>query len=606
MQAGRNDPCPCGSGRKYKKCCRPQSEDTARLRTLVSPGIDTLVERFNAQRYDAMEEGARALLAHEPQSGAAWKMLGIALARQGKNSLPAAERAAALLPADADAHNNFGLALQAAGQHARAVPAFRRALLLEPRFAEAALNLAATLQAQGEFAAAAECCRRAIGLRPDFAAAHHNLGLALGELERLTEAIASYERAIALRPDLVEAHCNLGILARLAGDASRAGEACRVALSLDPQRVPAILLQASLSADAGDFAAALAACARALELDPQSAEALAAIPAYRRMTPADTGWAQRAQELTARGLAPRREALLQFALGKYHDDTAAYGAAFASYRRANTLAGSLGPRYDAAAMEDFVTRLMQLDVAPTGGAPAAAALIVGMPRSGTSLAEQILASHRQAHGAGELPFWRDWWAGRPRAAPAPARSELAQAAGQYLALLGTRASQAAVGIDKMPYNFLYLGLIAAALPGIRIIHLQRDPRDTGLSIYFQDFSAGQAYATDPDAIAHYYRQYLRIMDHWRRVLPSGALLEVRYEALVADPPAWSRRMVEFLGLEWDPDCLDFQGTARAVTTASQWQVRQRIHSGSVGRWRHYEPYLGALGALQAEINPGAG
>jgi hypothetical protein len=245
-------------------------------------------------------------------------------------------------------------------------------------------------------------------------------------------------------------------------------------------------------------------------------------------------------------------------------------------------------------------------VVPAPGPPAVAALVVGMPRSGTSLAEQILASHPQARGAGELPFWRDWWAARPPAAAAPEPAELAAARERYLEVLGAQAGAARVVIDKMPYNFLYLGLIAAALPGIRIIHLQRDPRDTGLSIYFQDFSAGQAYATDLDAIAHYYRQYLRIMNHWRQVLPPGALLEVPYEALVADPLSWGRRMVEFLGQEWDPRCLDFQGTARAVTTASQWQVRQKIHAGSVARWRRYEPYLGALSSLPAGPAPGAG
>ena len=638
MQVGRNDPCPCGSGRKYKKCCRPQSEAGASLPIPAPPGIATLIERFNSQRYDAMETGAEELIALEPLSGPAWKMLSIALARQGKDSLAAAERAAALLPTDPDAHNNCGLALQGAGLHDRAAQAFRRALLLEPRFADAALNLGATLQAQGELSAAAECCRRAIELRPDFAAAYNNLGNALRglgqpqaavsafrrvlqlepynalalnnlgnvlrDLEANTEAIASFERAIELRPDLVEAHCNLGILARLQGDVLRAEEACRRALELDPQRLPAILLHASLCADAGDFKAALAACRRALELDPLSAEALAAIPAYGRMTQADASWEERARNLAAGSLAPRRAALLHFALGKYYDDLGNHSGAFASYTCANELVREMGPRYDPAAMEAFVERLtrLQFDL-PKAGATRAG-LIVGMPRSGTSLAEQILASHPQVRGAGELSYWRDWWAERPRDAPDPAAEEIALAGERYLALLAARTAPAPIGIDKMPYNFLYLGLIAAALPGVRIIHMQRDPRDTALSIYFQDFGASQAYANDTGSIAHYYGLYLRIMAHWRHVLPPGVLLELSYEELVADTPGVSRRMVDFLGLEWDPRCLDFQATTRAVTTASQWQVRQKIHTASVARWRHYEPYLGAISSLGPAVTAG--
>ena len=171
---------------------------------------------------------------------------------------------------------------------------------------------------------------------------------------------------------------------------------------------------------------------------------------------------------------------------------------------------------------------------------------------------------------------------------------LASLARDYLLRVGAQAGGALRVTDKMPANFLYAGLIHAALPRARIIHMQRHPLDTCLSIYFQNFFNVSAYTNDLDSVAHYYGQYLRVMAHWRGTLPAGALLEVPYEALVADPEGWTRRMLDFIGLPWDPRCLDFQETDRVVITASKWQVRQRITSSSVGRWRNYEQHLAPL------------
>ncbi len=152
----------------------------------------------------------------------------------------------------------------------------------------------------------------------------------------------------------------------------------------------------------------------------------------------------------------------------------------------------------------------------------------------------------------------------------------------------------------MPANFLSLGLIHAALPNARIIHLQRDPLDTCLSVYFQDFETSYRYANDLEDLVHYYQEYSRLMVHWRQVLPADSMLEVPYEALVSDPESWSRKMLEFLGVRWDPRCLEFHRTQRTVITASKWQVRQRISTRSVGRWRHYEAHLGPLLQLRRD------
>jgi tetratricopeptide (TPR) repeat protein len=582
--AGRNDPCPCGSGRKFKKCCG--------LVTTPPPRADALVALFHAGHFAEMELGARHLLARDPQAGVAWKLLGIALSRQGKDALPASRKAADLLPADPDAHHNLGITLQAAGQNAEAAKSFGRAIEILPTFAEAHRNLGTALQAQGDSAKAADCARRALALHPASAAAHNNLGNALRDLERFDAAAASYGRAIALSPSFAEAHNNLGILYRNQGRLVEAEASCQRSLELDARGVPAIPLLASLRADGGRFGEAEALCRRAIAIDPQCIEAGAALPAYRRMVHGDAAWLQQARALVQQPLPARRQALLRYAMGKYCDDIAEYDAAFDHYRRANELMRGTARGYDREAMERLVDHLIATPSsvsAAAGGDSSRVVFIVGMPRSGTTLAEQILASHNEVFGAGELRFWTD----APASTAAPASPGDA-----YLAHLPPDSSKAARVIDKMPYNFLHLGMIHATLSQAKIIHVHRDPVDTCLSIYFQDFGDTQTYARELGDLAHYYDQYRRIMHHWMSVLPPEAILDLAYEDLVADQERWSRAMVTFIGLDWDPGCLEFERTERTVMTASLWQVRQKMHARSVGRSRNYEKFVTPLLGLR--------
>jgi hypothetical protein len=228
-------------------------------------------------------------------------------------------------------------------------------------------------------------------------------------------------------------------------------------------------------------------------------------------------------------------------------------------------------------------------------------IIVGTPRSGTSLAEQILASHPAVFGAGELSFWNEAAAVFDSSASGVATeaSMIAGFAQAYLRQLGELSPDARRVVDKMPTNFVILGLIHAALPNARIIHMRRNPIDTCLSIYFQNFSIAHAYASDLEDLAHYYSEYLRLMAHWHAVLPQGMLLDVSYEDLVSQPAASIRRMLEFVGLPWDGRCLDFHATKRTVITSSKWQVRQKISNAAVGRWRNYERFVGPLRRLLA-------
>ena len=226
--------------------------------------------------------------------------------------------------------------------------------------------------------------------------------------------------------------------------------------------------------------------------------------------------------------------------------------------------------------------------------------VVGMPRSGTSLMEQIIASHPAARGAGEPDFWLQ--AARKHQSEMrqriPSGESRKMMAGEYLHMLERRFPGTPRVVDKTPANSDFVGFIHSALPNARIISMRRDPLDTCLSCYFQNFSTAMSYTMDLTDLAAYYGVHRRLMDHWRSVLPPGTILEVPYEELVASQEAWTRRILEFLGLEWDARCLSFHETKRTVNTASAWQVRQKIYRNSVERWRSYEKFIAPLEGLR--------
>ena len=572
-----------------------------------------------------------------------------ALARAGRLSEAAAGyvNALALRPDFVEAHANLSELLWEQGQKDQAAASCARALAIQPDFAPAHQTLAKVLSAQGRFDEAALHARRAAAINPAFAEAHNTLGNALMKLSRLEEALASFRRAIALKPNFGEAHMNLAGALRSIGQLDAAAVSYRRVLELNPRFAPAhaelatvlrlqrshaeseyharcaididpkstapLAVLAELRADAGQFAQAEQWHRRIISMDENALESWAALARLRRMTAADGEWLATAERLLAAPWPARRELPLRYAIAKYFDDVRDFDRAFAHYRRANMLSAQCAPPHDRAALTRTVDLIIRTQdrswmerKRSAGDFSERPVFIVGMLRSGTTLAEQILASHPAIFGAGELTFFGAQTAAVFANAAAAgsaldfSEAELQRLAAGYLDLLQRLSSGAARVIDKFPTNFFLLGMIRAVLPRARIIHMQRDPRDTGLSIYFQQFEAANTYANDLDDLAHYYGEYRRLMRHWSNTLPTDAVLHVPYERLVADPEAWSRRMVDFVGLPWDARCLDFHRTERTVVTASRWQVRQGMSTSSVGRWRSYEQHLGPLAALRPE------
>jgi tetratricopeptide (TPR) repeat protein len=603
---GRNEPCPCGSGRKYKKCCG-QAELAATLKAAEPLPSDAEGHyNFGLALLDAgRPEDAIAYFRHsltlKPDLLQAHIGLAQALVEMGRptEALHSYHTALELNPRLAEVHNILGNVLVGLGQLEEAEACYRRALSLLPQRAELHSNLSRVLLDMARVDESIASSHRALEIDPDLPEAHENLAGALLNVN-FEQAVAHYRQALRFRPDDADLNYRLGVALRLLGRTSEAEACCRRALELSPDHAAAIATLAEARADRGDFAAAEALFKQALALNGDLSDVWVGLSRLHRFTRDDTPWLQQAERVAGQSRQPREVIALRYAIAKYFDDIGEYQQAFGNYRHANELSKRHSRPYD----REQVTR--QIDgliaryprVVPVGGATVTtrAVLIVGMPRSGTSLAEQILASHPSVFGAGELNFWHSASLAL-RAAGPDAEERIGQFGADYERLLAQMSNGAPRVVDKMPTNFLELGLVLSALPGTKVIHMQRDPVDTCLSIYFQDFRATIAYANDLDDLVHFYRAYTRLMQRWRQALPAGALLDVPYESLVDDQEAWTRRMLEFVDLPWDPACLDFHQTQRSVVTASKWQVRQKINRSSVARWRHYQDYIAPLLAL---------
>jgi tetratricopeptide (TPR) repeat protein len=506
-----------------------------------------------------------------------------------------------LSPEDPLAHNNLGAVLKEQGRGDDALACYRCAIALKPDFAEAHYNLGLALQGLEHLDDAVDCYRAAIRFRPDWPVVHNDLGSALKELGRLDEAAGCYRRAIALQPDHPGAHNNLGTVLKDQGRIDEAIACFRRAIALKPDLVAAQTNLGAALKDQGRFEEAIAIHHKALLSGPD-ANTYYELSSCRKFTAADRPLiADMTALLKQSTLAPQKRALLHFALGKIFDDLAEPETAIGHFDEANRL-GRANVHFDrpdfAARIDRLIAAFPQDAMSPDASDSQLPVLIVGMPRSGTTLAEQILASHPQVAAGGELNFWlqRSDWAGKQYAGRMDAAAEK-NAIRDYLALLTGIARGAARVTDKMPYNFLFLGLVHRLFPGARIIHCRRNPIDTALSLYFNRFGKTQEFTWSRSDIVFYHRQYERLMKHWRTALPADRFLEIDYEKLVADQEAVSRRMVAFCGLDWDGACLDFHNTARPVATASAWQVRQPLYNSSVDRWRRYEPWLGELREL---------
>ena len=494
----RNQPCPCGSGRKYKHCCGAA--------VAIGGPADTLA--------------------------AAQLRRGDALARQGKvtEAIDAYRVASVELP---EASSRLGHLLVSLDRRQGAIAAFHAAAGLSPTVAARRMDLVRALILEEKDAEAEAWLRQILADDPVCADAHWLLGRILTDAGRFAEADACFERALAAAPGL---HAVYYDLAR-----------------------------------------------------------------GRTFAEADRPLIQRMIAAARQERVPDERVKLHLALAKAFDDLHDEAPAMRHIARANAIKTEIAP-LDRRALERRVDDLIALYTpdflkarAPHGDPSNLPILVVGMPRSGTTLVEQILASHGAVHGGDELQFWiqRDALLTGLKTEQALRHCQSAAARG-YLEVLRGLAPDAKRVTDKNPFNIFSLGFVHMTFPRATLFHCRRHPVDTCLSITSTYFRARPDFSTDPDDLVFYYRQYERLMAHWRAVIAPGRLIDIDYESLIADPEPVARRMIAAVGLEWDPACLRPDRNPRPVRTSSKWQVRQPIHGSAAGRWRRYAPWLGPL------------
>ena len=484
-----------------------------------------------------------------------------------------------------------------------AASVFQDLLKIDPRHGDALNNLGAAFCRLGRLNEAAECFRRATIVRPNDAVGYNNFGNVLRWRGRFVDAEIWLRRALKLNPTSVDARNNLGFTLAFLGRLRDAKANFKKVLKSAPRNDQALFGLGHIAAIEGSFEEASTLFQRALEVNPKMPSAWAAQSSIRKMTSSDAAWLEGAEKIASSGVPPMDEADLRFAMGKYCDDVMDFEGAFGNYERANELLKTAAEPYDRDARFAFVNDMIRVytreaisTVQKGGSSSTKPVFVVGMMRSGTSLAEQIIASHPAAKGAGELAFWSDATDEheiqlRKGMLDERTRMKLAE---DYLRVLAATSGDAGRIVDKAPINADHLGVIHVVFPNARIIYMQRDPIDTCLSCYFQKLAAGLNFTMDLSDLAHYYREHHRLMAHWRAVLPPGSILDVPYSELVADQEGWTRKILDFLGLEWDDRCLAFHETKRQVVTASYWQVRQKMYKNSIARWRNYKKFIGPL------------
>ena len=608
----------------------------------MSGTVSELLTQANAAlaagRLTDAERLALAALEADPECVQANLLMGVLAGRTGRDEI-ANQHLGLVLERQTDSFEAlFWMSILAkrAGRTRDSISFAEMAVALRPQDGFALNNLGLCLLEENRAVEAADKFRQAAAARPEFAQVFHNLGTALYFAGNNIEAEQAFRQAISLDPKQRDSHLNIGQIFLAESRPGAARQAAAAALNLDPHSAPGHLLMASALAEAGDSNGSSEYLDRALQLDPSDAQAhgllaqrLQSLGPFAEANEhlqrsialkPDQGFAyfayvfnntvgEKDRPMVAKmaELASRPESLprelnfLQYGLGRAYEKLGEFAPAMKAFDDANALAKRLKLRnrpFDRTEYARSVNRTIagfpRERLARQMGTVLSArpVFIVGMMRSGTTLAEQIVSAHSEVCAAGELPFWPNEMARMPiDGADKSLQGKLNSLAERYVAALDSASGGARYTTDKMPVNFEFLGALHMALPNARFIHLTRHPYDTCVSIYTTPNRVPIGYAYDRSNIAFAYEQYWTLMRHWRESLLGDCLLELAYEDLVGDREGAAHKMLAFLGLDWEDAVLHHELNRRNVMTPSVWQVRQPIYTASIGRWKHYEPWL---------------
>ncbi len=557
---------------------------------------DALKSAFANGDYIQAENLARSMVQKRPEDAFAWKRLGTAMLLQGRpeEALQPTLKSIELSPRDSETHNNLGVMLDHLGRKSEASESFRRAIELDPCYAEACNNLGNALMSLGEDIDAERWLKKAISLKPGYIEARNNLGVAYSMLGRHREAVDYFRRAISHNQDYAEAHFNLGNSLRELGQHADAVRSLEKAISLKPDYAEAYNSLGMTLYELGKSDRAGGCYLKAIELRPGDADC------HYHLSTVCKADATRLASLEALLESARNDSArinLSFALAKACEDLEKYDDAFEHYSEGNRLKKKVigyDIERDKALFDRIRTSFSDLREIPAlSQQEIYPILIVGMPRSGTTLVEQILASHSEVHGAGELnTLNRLCYEHFVKSANADPKEICRIISSRYLEDLDPHGKRFVT--DKMPANFQWLGFLLSALSGLRVVHVTRDPIAVCFSNFRQHFgNTGSGFSYDLSDLVEFYRLYEKLMEFWKERFPER-IFELNYERLTENQEAETRSLLEYCGLDWDENCLEFEKNMRPVQTASSVQVRKGMYRGSSGAWRRYEKHLAPL------------
>lgn len=564
-----------------------------------------------AGNYTEGEKIIREAIRIEPDSAEYHINLGFNLQHQARHESAEQEfeKATQLAPGSADAWFNLGSISLFLKKPEQAINSFKKAVDKNKNHLPAYNNLGNIYREMRKYDDALEMFNKVLKLKPDLPQAWYNLGMTYKNMEDGENAIKCFEKVLAYDPANLKARCQIGdCRGRLLNDMNGAFKDYDAVIKTNPEYVAAYSQKGDLLLTYGRYDEAESCFHKALDIDQSNTTSYAGLVSCRRYNTEDI---QKMIELPDHVTLTTRQLVdIHFSLGSVFDIHQDYEKAFQHFQRGNQLHRGTY-EYNVRNFEQYTSKLInKFDTslfsqnAKSGVNSDLPVFIVGMPRSGTTLVEQIIASHPRVFGAGELPHISNLIQSSitvseyladsgVQVIPELTKSDVHQLANRYLTLVGKHGSCAARITDKMPQNFVHLGYIAMMFPQARIIHCSRNPMDTCSSIYMQKFTQHHPYAYDLEELGTYYRQYQRLMSHWEMLLGSR-IFTIQYEDLVADLEGKSRELINHIGLDWDDHCLHFHETSRSVQTASHMQVRQNIYTSSLGRWRNYERWLGPL------------
>jgi len=566
---------------------------------------------ISAGKFGDAEALCGEILEKQPNNAEALHTLGLThyMTRRYDQAIEHMSRAVQFDDSNPQFFCNLGESFRRAKKPDEAIEMFEKALALKPEYLLAHLGTANSLRDLGKRTEAIARYRLTLALNPSFAEAYFYLGSMFLEQDRKADAIALLRKAMALKPSYREARIALANALDNDGQIEEAKEAYRQLIKENKNFAGAYNNLANILKSQGEMDEAISLYEEALKINPSNVQAHYNLSRTRKAKSDHKEIARLESMLEAPDLPKPEKVNIHFSLGKIYDDLGRHDDAFKQYKEGNSLDERASP-FNPKAHKALVERLKRVfnkqrfaRCQGFGSESKAPVFVVGLPRSGTTLIEQVLAGHPDVFGAGEL----DQISRLINAIPAEisGSAPYPESAGDLDAVTACRLGESYITytkglsggslrtVDKMPANFMHLGFISLMLPNARIIHSRRQPMDSCLSCYFQHFTTPMPFSNDLKSLGQYYQGYENIMDHWRKMLPLE-ILDVQYEDMIFKHEETCRRIVDFCGLEWDKACLQFQKSKQAVKTASSWQVRQPLYGTSVARWRKYESSLAPL------------